>query len=334
MALADRKNELGLPMVVASTHYENGQRVADVPLEQAGQYARGHGSFVWIGLHEPDEDVLACLRQQFDLHPLAVEDAHRAHQRPKAEVYNDMLFVVLRTVQMVNGLIVYGETHVFCGQGYVVAVRHGPSSSYRDVRTRCEQEPKLLAHGEDYVLYSIMDFVADNFFPVLDDVRAEVESIEELIASQRFGKPQIERLYQLRRQLLTLRLSVGPMLELCSRLERLELPMIDPEIRPYYRDVHDHVRIVAEAMDNLRESLAAAFDAALMLQAAQQNEITRKLAAWAAMLAVPTAVAGIYGMNFDNMPELAWKWGYFAVLGGIAAIVAVLYLRLRRAGWL
>ncbi len=333
MNYAAQINDFGLPMVAASAIYKGGKRIADVPVDQAGCQSIP-GQFVWIGLHEPTEELLAVVQEQFDLHPLAIEDAHRAHQRPKIEVYGDSIFLVLRTAQLKEKKIIYGETHVFAGPGYVVSVRHGPSSSYQNVRARCERESKMLAHGEDYVLYAIMDFVADNFFPIVDEIAEEVAEIEQHISDSTFTNDHINRIYQLRRELVTFRRSVSPMMEVCNRLERYSLPMIDSEIKPYFRDVHDHVILVNEHVDGLREALDAAFEAAMMLSSANQNEVTKKLAAWAAMLGVPTAIAGIYGMNFDNIPELKWQYGYFGVIALILGICGYLFYRFRKSGWL
>jgi magnesium transporter len=331
MNYAVQINEAGMPMVVASAVYAGGRRTADIDVSEACPQATG---FTWVGLHEPSVELMTHMQQRFGLHPLAVEDAYRAHQRPKIEAYGDMVFMILRTAQLKDKKITYGETHVFAGPGYVITVRHGPSTSYGHVRARCESEPKLLAHGEDYVLYAIMDFVAENFFPIVDEIAEQLSEIEEHIEAHCFTKDEIDQLYHLRRELATFRRTVSPMLEVCTKLERFDLPMIDQEIRPYYRDVHDHVRQVNESIDNLREAMASAFEAAMMLSAASQNDVTKKLAAWAAMLAVPTAVAGIYGMNFEHMPELKWEYGYPAALAVIAGVCGVLFHRFRKAGWL
>lgn len=334
MAFADLRNEYESPMVVASAVYRDGVRVRDMPLEAVDPAALAERELVWIGLHEPSMEVLAHVQARFGLHTLAVEDANRSHQRPKIDLYGDALFMVLRTAQVKDACIVFGETHVFAGRGYVIAVRHGPSISYGDVRTRCEREAAMFARGAGYVIYAIMDFVADNFFPVIDTIAEEVAEIEAHIIAKTFTSDEVNRLYQLRRELLGFRRSVTPMLEVCARLERYNLPIIDAEMRPYYHDVYDHVQQVNESIDNLREALASAFDAAMMLSAASQNEVTKKLAGWAAILAVPTAIAGIYGMNFENMPELKWEYGYHAVVASVVAVCAWLYWRFRKADWL
>lgn len=289
---------------------------------------------VWIGLHEPSLDLLRRLQAEFGLHELAIEDALKAHQRPKLEQYGEALFVVARTAQMLEGRIAFGETHVFVGQGYVVSVRHGPSTSYTPVRERCEASPTALSAGEDYILYAILDFIVDNYMPVIETIQAEVEEIEDSILAETYTQSRVGRLYQLRRDLLRLRNAAIPLVEVCRRLEQPGLPGIDAEMQPLFRDVSDHIRRVQEEIESLREVLAFAFETSLMTGQAQQTEITRKLAAWAAILAVPTAVAGIYGMNFEHMPELEWQYGYAVVLVIIGSVCGWLYWRFRRNGWL
>jgi magnesium transporter len=323
--------ELG---VVNSAVYAGGQKIADVPIEEAGAWSKQPGHVVWIGLFEPSDDLLRRVQQQFDLHPLAIEDAAKAHQHPKLEQYGQGIFIVARTAQMVDGRIAFGETHLFVGRGYVVSVRHGASVSYTAVRARSEACPTVLSQGEDYIVYAILDFIVDNYMPVVQNIHAEVEAIEDTVLATTLSKPDIERLYTLRRDLLRLRNAAGPLVEVCNRLEHAQLMPIDKEMQPLFRDVTDHVRRVREEIDALREVLAFAFEASLMAGQAQQTEITRRLAAWAAILAVPTAIAGIYGMNFEHMPELKWAYGYFLVIGVIAAICATLYVQFRRNGWL
>jgi len=320
--------------VVAAAVYKGGGRVSDIVIDDAGVWARRDGYVVWIGLFEPSRELLARVQAQFGLHPLAIEDAEEAHQFPKLEQYGDSLFVVARTAQMHEGRVAFGETHIFVGKGYVVTVRHGASQTYAQVRQRCEAHAERLSEGEDYILYAVLDFIVDNYFPVLDSINREVEGIEDNVFKRAFDENQIERLYALRRDLLRLRNAVGPLVTVCDRLERTEVLPIDPSMRPHYRDVTDHVRLVQEGINTMREVLAFAFEASLMNAQMQQTQISRRLAAWAAILAVPTAIAGIYGMNFKHMPELEWRHGYFVVLGSIGAICAALYWRLKRAGWL
>jgi len=322
------------PGVVACGVYAGGRRIADIPVDEAREWAKKPGHFVWIGLFEPSDALLQRVQQQFDLHPLAIEDAAHAHQRPKLERYGDCLFVAARTAQQVGGRLAFGETHLFVGRGYVVSVRHGASTSYKVVRERCERTSSALAHGEDYVLYAILDFIVDNYSPVTDAIEAEVEGIEDHVLAQTLAAGEVERLYMLRRDLLRLRNAVVPLVEVCRRLEHQETPAIDPNMQPLFRDVTDHIRRVQEEIDTLREVLAFAFEASLMLGQADQTVTTRRLAAWAAILAVPTAIAGIYGMNFEHMPELKWHYGYFLVIALIVAICVGLYYRFRQLRWL
>jgi magnesium transporter len=278
--------------------------------------------------------VLASVQRQFLLHDLAIEDADHAHQRPKIEQYGDALFIVARTAQLVDGNTSFGETHLFVGEGYLVSVRHGASTSYAPVRERCESCPRALARGEDYILYAILDFIVDNYSPVLETIQEEVEEMEQLVLASGMTRTQIERLYLLRRDLLRLRNAVGPLVEVCRRLEHDNLPMIRPAMQPLFRDVTDHVRTVQEQIDSLREVLAFAFEASLLVGQAQETAVSKKLASWLAIIAVPTAIAGLYGMNFKNMPELDMQYGYYAVLAVILTACATLFYRFRKAGWL
>ncbi len=320
--------------VIAASVYAAGRRVLDIPVDEAGAWSKRAGHIVWIGLLEPSHELLARVQAQLNLHPLAIEDAGKPHQRPKLEQYGDALFIVARTAQMLNDRIVFGETHIFVGHGYVVSVRHGASTSYNAVRQRCEACPALLSNGEDYILYAVLDFIVDNYMPVLETINAEVETLEDNVFVTALDQSKVQRLYMLRRDLLRLRNAALPLVEVCRRLEHADVKPIGAEMQPLFRDVTDHVRRIQDEIDALREVLAFAFEASLMTGQAQQTQITRRLAAWAAMLAVPTAIAGIYGMNFENMPELKWQYGYFVVVGGILAACVTLYVRFRRSGWL
>ena len=322
------------PGVVAASVYAGGRRVSDISIEEAGQWSKKAGHVVWIGLLEPTPELLQRVQEQLDLHPLAIEDAGKAHQHPKLEQYGEALFIVARTAQMVEGQIAFGETHIFVGRGYVVSVRHGASTSYAAVRERCEACPTILARGEDYILYAILDFIVDNYMPVVETAQGEVDALEDGVLHRTLYRAEIDRLYMLRRELLRLRKAVAPLVDVCHRLEHAEVLPIDPQMQPLFRDVTDHIRRVQEDIDSLREVLAFAFEANLMAGQAQQTAITRQLAAWAAILAVPTAVAGIYGMNFEHMPELKWTYGYYVVVGAVLSVCTVLYLRFRRSGWL
>ena len=322
------------PGVVAASVYAGGKRVADIVIDEAGEWSKKPGHVVWIGLLEPDYDLLGRVQAQLGLHYLAIEDAGKAHQHPKIEQYGEALFIVARTAQIVQDKVAFGETHLFVGEGYIVSVRHGASTSYKPVRERCESCPRALARGEDYILYAILDFIVDNYSPVLETIQEEVEAMEAQVLASAMTQAQIERLYLLRRDLLRLRNAVGPLVEVCRRLEHDNLPMVRSTMQPLFRDVTDHVRTVQEQIDSLREVLAFAFEASLLVGQAQETAVSKKLASWLAIIAVPTAIAGVYGMNFKHMPELEWEYGYFSVIGTILLVCTGLFWRFRRVGWL
>lgn len=320
--------------VVGSAVYFGGKKVADIPIEDGNDWAQKEGHVVWIGLLEPTREVLLRVQREFELHDLAIEDAEHPHQRPKLEQYGDALFIVARTAQLIDGRVAFGETHIFVGKGYIVTVRHGASTSYAAVRQHWESCPTALAKGEDFILYAILDFIVDNYMPVLDTIQEEVEDIEDRVLTKPMTGADIERLYMLRRDLLRLRNAADPLVEVCRRLMSNELPQIRPAMHTLFRDVTDHIRTVQEKIDNLREVLAFAFEASLLVGQSQETAIAKKLASWAAILAVPTAVAGIYGMNFQQMPELQYSFGYPTVLTFIVITCCVLYWRFRKNGWL
>ncbi|MFT3974762.1 MAG: magnesium and cobalt transport protein CorA [Amaricoccus sp.] len=322
------------PGVVASGVYLGGRRVGDIPVEGAAAWAGHDGYVVWIGLLEPSWELLRKVQHEFNLHALAIEDAQHAHQRPKLEIYGEALFIVARTAQLIDGRISFGETHIFVGKGYIVTVRHGASTSYTAVRKHWESCPTSLAKGEDFILYAILDFIVDNYMPVLEAIEEEVEAIEDRVLETPLTRAEIERLYMLRRDLLRLRNAAGPLVEVCVRLTTNELPQVRAQMHPMFRDVTDHIRRVQERIDSLREVLAFAFEASLLIGQGHETAISKKLAAWAAILAVPTALAGIYGMNFADMPELGWRFGYPGVLLVMATICSVLYWRFKKNGWL
>ena len=322
------------PGVVDCALYRDGHRVRYVDVEELATLAGQEGCVVWLGLHEPDQELLGLIQAQLGLHELMIEDANHAHQRPKLEIYDNVLFLVLRTAQLIDGEVRYGETHLIVGKGFVVSIRHGASASYAEVRRRCERTPELLRLGESAILYAILDFVADNYFPIIDKITEELGVIEDQIFSVMPAAEKIERTYRLRAGLLNMRHAVSPMIEICNQLRRHDFPARSSAIRPYLRDVHDHVLLVDDAIVDLRERLTAAFEASLLLSAARQNDIVKKLGSWAAILAVPTAIAGIYGMNFKNMPELEWSFGYPASLLLMLVICSGLYCLFRRKAWL
>jgi magnesium transporter len=319
--------------LIAAAAYSAGRKVQDIRLEDSGEWAAKPGHFVWIGLHDPNEQELRQLQRQFGLHELAIEDALTAHQRPKLEQYGETTFLVLRTAFLLGERIGLGETEIFVGRGYVISVRHGESASYARVRQCAESAPKRLANGEDYVLYAIIDFIVDNYLVVVDRLQDEAEALEDAIMQPPLDEAKIGRIYRLRRDLQRLRLAVAPTAEVCKRLEHVDLPGVDPVFRPYYLDIVDHTNRSLEQLDTLRERLTFAFEATFLAESARQGDVNRRLAGWAAILAVPTMIAGIYGMNFKSMPELEWAWGYPAAVLLMAAVCGYLFYRFRRAGW-
>jgi magnesium transporter len=322
-------------MVVNCAAYAGGRR-RDVEIKEIGDVLQRSDQFVWIGLHEPDEDLLRQVQHEFGLHDLAIEDAHLAHQRPKLERYGDCLFVVLRTAQVnpSGTRIDFGESHFFVGRNYFVSVRHGASLSYAEVRSRCEATPELLAKGPGFVLHAIMDFIVDRYLPIVDLLEDELEKLEETIFGEAMTRETSKRIYELKRDLLEIKRAVSPLVDMCTRLMRADFAVIPDDTRPYFRDVYDHVIRINEMVDALRELTTTAFEANLALTAVGQNEAMRRLTAWAAIIAVPTMAGGIYGMNFKFMPELEWTYGYPVVMGVTFGVCFLLYRRFKRDGWL
>lgn len=321
-------------MVVDCAEYYEGCRVAKVNLEHISEVLKKPNRFVWVGLHEPNEEMLKGLQKEFGLHELAIEDALRAHQRPKIETYGDTLFVVLRTIQMKDKRVDLGETHFFVGSNFLVSVRHGSSIGYIDVRARCESSPHLLRKGPGFALYAVMDSIVDQYFPVIDVLEDDLTAIEEKIFHEKFRRDTTAKIYKLKRQLLDVKRAVSPLIDICNRLMRFDLKMIDDDTRPYFRDVYDHAIRINEVVDSSRELLSAALEANLSMISISQSEVSKRFAGWAALIGIPTMVAGIYGMNFRFMPELEWPWGYPLVVTITVAICVFLYFRFKRAGWI
>jgi magnesium transporter len=322
--------------VVNSAAYAGGLRVGEVAIQDISEVLKQPDRFVWIGLHEPDAELLREVQQEFSLHDLAIEDAARAHQRPKLERYGESLFVVLRTAHLdrATGEIEFGETHLFVGPNYVVSVRHGPSLPYIEVRSRCEANPDLMARGPGFVLYSLMDFIVDQYFPLVDALEDKLESLEDNIFSQTLTRETTERIYQLKRVLLEVKRGIAPLVDMCNRLMRADTTLIPDDVRPYFRDVYDHAIRINEMIDVLRELLTTALEANLSLVAVSQNDAMKRLAGWAAIFAVPTMIAGIYGMNFKFMPELDWPFGYPMAMALMIGACGFLYYKFKRSGWL
>jgi magnesium transporter len=320
-------------MLVNCVAYENGEKVADLPLEEIRGYLKGPGSFVWVALKDPAESEFQVLQEKFSLHELAVEDASHGHQRPKMDEYGSSLFIVLHVIERSGDELSQGEVAIFVGPGYIVSVRRNAQLGFADVRRRCEQEPELLRHGPAYVLYALMDAVVDRYFPVLEALAEEAENIEERIFKGQNTRAQIEALYGLRRKLMLLDRATGPLLEVTGKLHGGRVPPICSGLHDYFRDVYDHLIRLKQSIENLREMATTVMSVNLSLITINENEVTKRLASYAALVAVPTMIAGVYGMNFDNMPELGWRWGYPLALGSMVIIDLYLVYRFRKAGW-
>ncbi|SES47176.1 magnesium/cobalt transporter CorA [Rhizobium sp. NFR03] len=319
--------------VVASYLYRNGNRAEEVPLGKQTLEAKD-GEFVWIGIAEPTSDEMESLQKMFGLHPLAVEDALVGKQVPKIDVYGDQLFVVVKTAHLDREKIAYGETCIFVGKHHLISVRHGSARSHKDLREQLEHSPQLLEHGPDYVLHGIIDFVVDGYLPMVETMEDRVLELEKHVLISFLEREQIRRIFRMRRQVIKFQRVLGPMSEVVGKLTHLDLPCVDDNAKPFFRDVHDHVRRVENVVGGLRDIITSVFEASNLLEQQRQGTITRQLAAWAAILAVPTAIAGIYGMNFEHMPELKTEYGYHVVLAVIFVVCGILYARFRKAGWL
>lgn len=321
--------------VVNCAAYDRSGRRSDISIDAISDVLDADdGSFVWLGLYEPDEALLDKLQEEFGLHDLAVEDAHHAHQRPKIETYGQSLFIAIHTAQLVGTRIQFGETHLFVGQHYLVTVRHGASTTYEAARARMEREPELLAHGPAAALYAVLDMAVDRFAPIVDEFGAVLNSLEQDIFADDYRKQTVKKLYDLKRELTRLRMAAAPLQDILAQLTRARGDLIGEEIQLYLRDVHDHVVRVNETTDTLREMLTAAVSVNLALVTVRQGEIVKRLGAWAALLAAPTLVASWYGMNFVHMPELQGRWSYAVLVAAVGGVVLWLHRMFRRAGWL
>jgi len=312
-----------------------GRRQRDISLEEiSDELERPDVGFVWVGLYEPDAPLLMKMQEEFCLHPLAVEDALNAHQRPKLELYGDSLFLVLRTPRLVNGHIEFGESHIFFGPRYLLTVRHGASQPFAPARERCEKNPELMRLGPSYALYSVLDATVDNYFPIVEEFQQELNELEKDIFAETYKKDTIHRLYELKGDITQMRLAVTPLLDMLNALMRSHPTLVPKEVAVYLRDVHDHVVRASEAIDTMREMLTAAMSVNLSLVTVAQGEIVKRLAGWAALLAAPTLLTSWYGMNFHHMPELDGRYSYWIMIGVTLVVCLILYRVLRKARWL
>ena len=322
-------------MLINCVAYQDGQKLADIRVEEISDYVERPECFVWVALRDAQPEELSEMQDEFCLHELAVEDARSGHQRPKIEEYGDSLFVVVKTVELNDGEPVVGEVDIFVGQNYVLSVRDIRSSQgFPGVRMRAEHEPHLLRLGPAFVLYALMDTVVDRYFPVLDALETELEAIEELIFNRGSQRGNIQRLYELKRKVTIVRHAVLPLMESVGRLHGGRVPALCLTTQEYFRDVHDHLHRISAGLDNVRDTIATAIQVNLSMVAIEESEVNKRLAAWAAIFAIVTAFAGVWGMNFKVMPELEWKYGYPAAVSIMALVCWYLFRRFKRAGWL
>jgi magnesium transporter len=321
-------------MLVNCVVYQDGKKLADIPKEDIHRYLNQPECFVWVALLDPLPEELNELQREFGLHALAVEDAHHGHQRPKLEEYGDSLFAVMHTIDVAGSDLLVGEMDVFVGKNYVLSVRSHSEHGFANVRARCEREPHLLKQGAGFVLYALMDAVVDRYFPVIDALEDELEDVEKRIFAGTPARENIEALYAIKQKLMVLKHAAGPLHEAASKLYGGRVPEVCASTQEYFRDVYDHLFRINQSIDSLRDMVTTAISVNLSLITLQENETTKQLAAYAALVAVPTMIAGVYGMNFEHMPELKWGFGYPFTVALMAGIDVYLFRRFRKAKWL
>ncbi len=321
-------------MLINCVVYEDGRKLADIEVQDIDQWLARPGCFVWVALRDATDEELAQMQEEFDLHELAVEDARHGHQRPKIEEYGQTLFVVMRLPEWRDGELAFGEVAIFAGLNFVLSVRRDSQEGFLGVRQRCESEPEHLRQGAGFVLYALMDAVVDRYFPVLESLETELERLEGQIFQRNAARTNIEHLYALKQRATATRHAVAPLLEVVGKLHGGRVPAVCARSQEFFRDVHDHLARIQLGVDGVRETIGTAMQVHLSMVTIEESEVTKRLAAWAAIFAVSTALAGIWGMNFEHMPELKWAWGYPMALGVIGCAAGLLFWRFRRAGWL
>jgi magnesium transporter len=321
-------------MLINCVVYQEGQKLSDIPVEDISEYVQRPECFVWVALKEAEPAELDQLQQEFGLHELAVEDARNGHQRPKIEEYGDSLFAVIHSVEIQDGEILVGEVDIFVGENYVLSTRNRCRQGFLGVRARCEREPHHLRQGPAFVLYALMDAVVDRYFPVVDALESELEAVEERIFTKGSQRANIEQLYQLKRKATLLKHAVAPLMEAVGKLDGGRVPAIAVNTREYFRDVQDHLYRINASIDSMRDTIGTAIQVNLSMVSIEENEVNKRLAAWAAIFGVATAFVGVWGMNFANMPELQWKYGYPMALTVVASVCSYLYYRFKKSGWL
>lgn len=321
-------------MLVNSVAYRDGKKIADITRDEISTYLDRNDCIVWVAVRDPEPHELDLLEEEFNLHPLAIEDARHGHQRPKFEEYGDSLFFVMHMLEPDGDELRVGEVDIFVAKNYVLSVRSRSERNFADVRARCEREPELLQHGTGYILYALMDAVVDRYFPILDSIETQLENIEDRIFAGTSPRANIEALYGIKQDLVTLKHATAPLLEAVGKLHGGRVPHLCAGLGDYFRDVSDHLGRINQSIDAARDMITTAISVNLSLITLQENEVTKRLAGYAALVAVPTLIAGIYGMNFDHMPELRWQWGYPLSLAAMVIIDSYLFWRFRKAKWL
>jgi magnesium transporter len=321
-------------MLVNCVAYQEGRKIADIPKEAISDYVKRPDCFVWVALKDPEPAELEEMQKEFDLHELAIEDARLGHQRPKVEEYGNSLFAVLHSIEMRDGELHQGEVDIFVGPNYILSVRTGTEMGFAAVRQRTESEPDLLRTGSGFVFYALVDAVVDRYFPIEDALDEELENIESRIFKGGSPRANLEALYDLKQKLSVLNHAIDPLLEAVGKLVGGRVPQICHGTQEYFRDVKDHLERLSHSVDNLRDTVTTAMTVNLAMISLSENEVTKRLAAYGALLAIPTMVAGIYGMNFKHMPELEWELGYPIVIAAMVIIDVYLFTRFRKSGWL
>src|SRR5579862_1329716 len=321
-------------MLVNCVVYQEGRKLADIAQSEIRDYLSKPGCFVWVALRDTSDTELEELSRQFGLHELSVDAARHGHQRPKIEEYGSEIFAVLQVVEIKGDELHVGEVDVFTGPNYVLSVRNRTEQGFLGVRARCEREPELLRHGSGYVLYALMDAVVDRYFPVLDAIETELEAIEDRIFANTSPRANIEALYYVKQKVTTLKHATAPLMDSVGKLYGGRVPGVCQGLGEYFRDVYDHLVRLNQSLDSLRDTVNTALQVNLAMITISETEVTKRLAAWGALLAVPTYIASVYGMNFENMPELKWQYGYLAALALMLGLDLYLWYRFRKSGWL
>lgn len=320
-------------MLINCASYLNGKKIADIEIEHISDYLANKDSFVWVALLDPTVGEIMKMKEEFDLHPLAVEDALTGHQRPKIEEYGNSLFAVIQVLKYDDDIVV-GELDIFAASDYVLSVRNRSDVTFLGVRERCEQEPQLLRQGSGFVLYALIDAVVDRYFPIVERLELELENIEETLFDGRYTKSNIERLFALKRKVMVVKHAVSPLMEAVGKLSSGRVPPICANSTEYFRDILDHLTRINSVIESIRDAIGTAIQVSLSAIALEQNNIQKRLASWAAIFGVATAFAGIWGMNFEQMPELKWDLGYPVAVVIIVSACSFLYWRFKRSGWL